>query len=47
MDKPDEVNRTMKEQLAQIKERALAELSACNAVKELEDLRVKVLGKKG
>lgn len=37
----------MKEQLAQIKERALAELSACNAVKELEDLRVKVLGKKG
>ena len=37
----------MKEQLAQIKKRAMDELGACQTVKELEDLRVKVLGKKG
>ena len=37
----------MKEQLAQIKQRAMDELNACKTVKELEDLRVKVLGKKG
>ena len=37
----------MKEQLAQIRKRAMDELGACQTVKELEDLRVKVLGKKG
>ena len=37
----------MKEQLAQIKERALEGLAACTTMRELEDLRVQVLGKKG
>lgn len=37
----------MKEQLAQIQQRALEALAACTNVRELEDLRVRVLGKKG
>ncbi|MGI5895324.1 MAG: phenylalanine--tRNA ligase subunit alpha [Oscillospiraceae bacterium] len=37
----------MKQQLAQIKECALENLAACTTVRELEDLRVRVLGKKG
>ncbi len=37
----------MKEKLLQIKESALEELKSANSLKELDDIRVKVLGKKG
>ena len=37
----------MKEQLEQIKQNALAALAAAETPADLEDLRVKVLGKKG
>ena len=37
----------MKDQLQKIKEQALSQIEACKEVKEIDDLRVKVLGKKG
>ena len=37
----------MKDQLQKIKEQALSQIDACSEVKEIDDLRVKVLGKKG
>ena len=37
----------MKDQLQKIKEQALSQIDACREVKEIDDLRVKVLGKKG
>ena len=37
----------MKEQIMQIKENALAEIKAANDLKEINDLKVKYLGKKG
>ena len=37
----------MKEQLQKIKEKASAEIAAMSDAKALEDLRVKILGKKG
>lgn len=37
----------MKDQLQKIKEQALSQIEACREIKEIDDLRVKVLGKKG
>ena len=37
----------MKEKIAKIKERAIPEITNCKDLKELNDLRVKYLGKKG
>ncbi len=37
----------MKDQLQKIKEQALSQIDACKEVKDIDDLRVKVLGKKG
>ena len=37
----------MKEQIAKIKENALAEISNSKTLQELENVRVKYLGKKG
>ena len=37
----------MKDQLQKIKEQALSQIDACREVKEIDDLRVKILGKKG
>ena len=37
----------MKDQLQKIKEQALSQIDACKEVKDIDDLRVKVLGKEG
>ena len=37
----------MKEEIKKIEENAITELNNCNELKELEELRVKYLGKKG
>ena len=37
----------MKDQLQKIKEQALSQIDACREVKEIDDLRVRILGKKG